>query len=143
MDDADFEQLNQHSWGLTNGYPRRWVNDASGRHVVYMHQDILGIKLVDHRDRDKLNNQRCNLRPTTKSLNGANVPKRRAWHRKQCTSRFKGVTWYKAGNKWAAQCHVNGKHQHLGYFFDEVEAARAYDAAAIQFFGEFALLNGV
>lgn len=43
--------------------------------------------------------------------------------------------------KWHAYITVNGERQHLGFFRDEVAAARSYDAAAISAFGEHALTN--
>ncbi len=43
--------------------------------------------------------------------------------------------------KWAAHYRLNGRLHHLGYFDDEVEAARAYDYAAVGAFGEFACVN--
>ena len=45
-------------------------------------------------------------------------------------SRFKGVSWHKASNKWHAQIQKEGKRKYLGYYNDEEEAARKYDDAA-------------
>ena len=44
-------------------------------------------------------------------------------------SRFVGVCWYKRDQKWQAKIKVRGVTQHLGYFHDEADGARAYDAA--------------
>lgn len=57
------------------------------------------------------------------------------------SSRFKGVSWNKSKRKWQAQIMKDGKRQYLGYFVCEKEAAAAYNAAAIELFGEFAKLN--
>ncbi|NBC17299.1 MAG: hypothetical protein GVY18_08310 [Bacteroidetes bacterium] len=58
-----------------------------------------------------------------------------------CHSRFKGVTFHVRSQKWLARIYVDGKAIHLGYHADEVEAAKAYDAAARRIFGNFARPN--
>jgi hypothetical protein len=105
-----------------------------------MHQLITGLHGVDHQDRDGLNNQRYNLRASTHAQNMQN---RRYTHG---SSQFNGVAWHKRVGKWGATIRVSrpgggGRKRHLGYFIDEEEAARAYDAAARALFGGFALLN--
>lgn len=57
------------------------------------------------------------------------------------TSIYRGVHWYKSRNKWQAKIMVNYKHKTLGYFYDEIEAAEAYNEAALRFHGEKAKLN--
>lgn len=91
---------------------------------------------VDHRDGDGLNNQLSNLRFATSQQNQCN-------QRKQLgtSSRFKGVVWHKGGNKWMAQTKVFGRRMYLGLHETEEDAARAYDRAALEYFGEFARLN--
>lgn len=56
-------------------------------------------------------------------------------------SQFKGVSWHKGAGKWQASIRYLGKSRGLGVFTDEVEAAKAYDVAAREAFGEFAYLN--
>ena len=139
VDDQDYDWLNQWKWSAT------WCKSKGGKILwyavraegprrsvthIYMHRAIAakGSTLrVDHRDGDGLNNQRHNLRLATASQNGANKVK----SLKPCSSRFKGVFRDKSKGKWVV---------HL-YFEDEVEAARAYDAAARLRFGEFACTN--
>jgi len=149
VDDADFEELNKHKWrAMWDGntwYARRHSpRDINGkRHIIYMHRQIMGAQSgqeVDHRDRDGLNNRRRgpdgNLRLCTRGQNNANAKKRAG-----CSSQYKGVTWYKQADKWMAYIKTYGKQIHLGYFDDEIEAALAYNEAAIEHFGEFAHLN--
>jgi hypothetical protein len=106
-----------------------------------MHRDILnlheiGIKIVDHRDRNGLNNQRSNLRITDKQLNGHNGN-----IRKNNSSGYRGVNWDKKTNKWLARIRINNKRINLGRFRDISSAAIAYDKAAISFYGKEATLN--
>lgn len=90
---------------------------------------------VDHRDHDQLNNRRNNLRPCTYSENAFNRKK----YRVKCTSRFKGVMFYKG--EWRAQIYVNKKVKPLGVFETEIDAAIAYDCAALRCYGQFARIN--
>ena len=76
------------------------------------------------------------------STNAENLRNQSAQKRKT-SSRFKGVSWHKGRRRWVAQIRKDGKHQHLGYFVCEKEAAAAYNAAAIELFGEFAKINEI
>ncbi|GBG27536.1 AP2-like ethylene-responsive transcription factor TOE3 [Hondaea fermentalgiana] len=58
-----------------------------------------------------------------------------------CTSKFRGVSWFKANHVWKAQITVNGKYEYLGYFEKETDAAWAYDIRALQVHGTWAQLN--
>ena len=105
---------------------------------IQMHRILVpGVEDIDHKDLNGLNNRRENLRPATRSQNMAN--KRKRWEK--ATSEFKGVQWRKALHKFRARICVNGKRIDLGHFESEEDAARAYDKAAVEHFGEFACLN--
>jgi len=95
---------------------------------------------VDHKDGNGLNNQRRgqdgNLRFCTNAQNVANARKRIG-----CSSRFKGIYWDKQNSKWRARITAPSGRIHLGLFKDEIEAALAYNDAAIEHFAEFARLN--
>jgi hypothetical protein len=54
------------------------------------------------------------------------------------TSGHKGVSWYKRDKKWRAKININNKAIHIGYFDNLEDAATAYQAAALKYFGEFA-----
>jgi hypothetical protein len=120
----------------------------AGRDVP-MHRFVLGLTdpkiLVDHKDHIGVNNTRNNIRPATNGQNSANRRK----SAKQSHSPYKGVTWQSntKSKPWMAYIHtkVDGKRKiiHLGRFADEADAARIYNEAARDLFGEFACLNDV
>ncbi len=135
VDAADYEWLNRYHWRSLNGYPCR----SDKRRRVFMHRQIMqppAEKVVDHIDGNKRNACRSNLRICTCQENRHNQRKRR-----NGSSRFKGVTFDKRLGRWKAQYRLDGRTYHIGCFDDEVEAARAYDYAAVKCFGEFACLN--
>jgi hypothetical protein len=109
-----------------------------------MHRHILGLSQgdpeVDHVNGDRLDNRRANLRfPPTRSEAMANQAKQQ----RLTSSRYKGVTWSKYAKRWSAQIKINRKMRYLGYFDTQEEAALAYNAAAIEVWGEFAHPNVV
>jgi hypothetical protein len=151
VDDSDFETLNQWQWraqraraGSNKFYAVRSGPTNNGkRSVVWMHVQIMEAQLKDgqrpdHVDGNGLNNQRHNLRPSTHRQNCQN--KRTSGCNK---SGYKGVSWKKRNNKWCAQIKSDGKVLHLGLFASPVDAARAYDAAAIKHFGQYAVTNSL
>lgn len=91
---------------------------------------------LDHIDGNGLNNHPDNLREATHTENMQNRRK----HRNN-TSGYKGVSWIRRYGKWQATISVNGKNINLGRFDCKVEAARAYNQAAIQHYGDRAELN--
>ena len=103
-----------------------------------MHRVILQVpdgKFVDHHNRNGLDNRKANLRPATPAENSWN---RVNTHRKG-GSQYKGII--REGRKWRAKITHNCIHENLGTFDNELDAALAYDAAAILYHKEFAVLN--
>lgn len=92
---------------------------------------------VDHINGDRTNNRWSNLRAASRQQNLRNMQMRT----RQNTSGFKGVSWISRCSLWHAAIGIDRKNKSLGYFRDPVSAARAYDAAAINRFGEFARTN--
>lgn len=134
VDDEDYRHLLGFNWHYAGGYARA----AYGNGHIFMHVYLMKPPpntLVDHKDQNKLNNQKANLRFATNQQNTVNVKKQKG------VSRYKGVVWDSSKNKWKAQIKVNGKNKNLGRFAEEADAARAYDAAAVKEFGEYASLN--
>lgn len=143
VDDADYEAVMaagpwhavKPSSKYGGHYAQRRDSRADGHRLQYMHTFLTGYRRTDHRNGDGLDNQRANLRETTQSQNCANAASRGG------SSVYKGVTWDRASKRWRAQIMINRKQKYLGTYDDEVQAARAYDAAAREFQGEFARLN--
>ena len=156
VDDEDFEILNQWKWSATKRkgnptYAERNIVVDGKRKTLRMHRFITDCqpgKIIDHKDRDGLNNQKHNLRICTHSDNNKN--------RTSCgTSKYLGVHWHtnkrkyltQSGEKiqirsfWLASIRVDGKVKYLGSFAKEDDAAKAYNEAAIKHHGEFANLN--
>lgn len=141
VDDEDFEHLAQYRWHFhSGGYATRKIKVKGKTISIYMHRQILGAecegKHVDHRNRNGLDNRRCNLRTATSAQNNANQSMK-----SNNSSGFRGVHYSKFAQKFTAKISHQGKAQHLGYFKTAEEAALAYNAAALLFHGELANLN--
>lgn len=144
VDAKDFEWANQFKWyakreGRSYRVQRNIPRASGGTYLL--HRELLGIKNprmhVDHRDMDQTYNSRINLRTCDHGRSQCN---RKKWRRK-CISKYKGVAFHKRNEKWWAHITVKGKRRFLGSFRFEIQAARAYDAAAKKLHGEFARLN--
>lgn len=138
VDDSDYEYAMLKKWYHHKAGNISYARTADIPHV-YMHIYLIPDGLLrDHKNGNGLDNQRDNLRLCSRQQNTANSIKR-----KGCTSQFKGVSFYKRSNKWYAGIMVDRVHIHLGCFDvdKEIEAAKAYDSAAIKHFGDFARLN--
>ena len=96
---------------------------------------------VDHIDGHCLNNMLTNLRWVTTQENKFNTR-----GKKPSTSQYKGVclnATTSSQKKWRADIKVNGKHITIGRYYTEIEAAKAYNEYAKEYFGEFAKLNKI
>ena len=129
VDDEDFDRVNKYKWHLTSLGRARSVIGG------YLHNFIMGLRGVDHRNRVPLDCQKRNLRPATQAQNLQNRAKNR-----RNTSGFKGVCRM-GKSRWQARIGYQGTKIWLGTFDNPRDAAKAYDAAAKKYYGEFACTN--
>ena len=137
VSDEDEIFLAGFTWKLqTKGYVQVASGKCKNQLIHRIIAERMGLdfpNLIDHKDRNPLNNQRDNLRPATYSQNAMNskISKRN-------TSGLKGVYWDKQKQKWVAQITINGKQIRLGFFDIKEEAHQVYCEAVTKHFGEFA-----
>lgn len=140
IDPEDFNRIAGRRWSIASGYA------ASGK--ISMHRFVLGLGTikggdVDHINGNKLDNRKENLRHCSRAENLWNSKKSSAG----ITSRFKGVTLSsplpirRTSPKWEVNISRNYQAFQLGRFHSEIEAAYAYDCAALILFGAFARTN--
>lgn len=146
VDEADFARLDEWKWHVHEGPDERYIyagrrrrKGEGPRGVVLMHRVILGAPaglVVDHINGDGLDNRRANLRLASIADNAHNQRLAR-----NNTLGVKGVWRGRRPDRWHATIHVHGRALWLGLHRSLEEAARAYDRAAREHFGEFARTN--
>ena len=126
IDKNDLEKIKKHKWSLSNyGYTK---TNKNINNITLLHQFILGKKQgydVDHKNTNKLDNRKQNLRYCTKQQNNMNI-------------KVKGYTWNRKRKKWIAQIGINYKNITLGYFENKQDAINARRQAEKKYFKEFA-----
>jgi len=146
VDPEDYDRLMKYKWHVTkNGhtfYAKR--NPRVGRKrrapSIYMHRCIIEVppcRVIDHINFNGLDNRAANLRPATRTQNNRHTRRTK----NTGSSKYKGVTWYSREKRWVAKITADGITRTLGYFKNEIHAARAYDRAAKIYHKEFAALN--
>lgn len=148
IDEADWEWASQFFWNASGG-ERRYTWYACRGHKIgnrrigvmgktyRLHRELINAPAdskVDHQNGDGLDNRRANLRIATQGQNQQNRRKRKG------KSRFKGV-WFAGDGTPCASIQIDKKVHRLGRYPSEEDAARAYDRAAREHFGEFACTN--
>lgn len=136
VDEMDFEKFGKLKWHYKEGYA---VRHFAGKGKVRLHRLILDAKdgqMVDHINRDTLDNRRGNLRICSVSENTRNMG-----IKTNNKSGYKGVSYDKERNKWASFIRYGNKGHNLGRFNTKEDAARAYDKEAERVFGNFACTN--
>jgi hypothetical protein len=138
VDAADYDQISRYTWHLAGGgYATRFEK----RRLITMHRQIMNPPegmVVDHVHGNRLDNTRAHLRICTPAENARNRIRKGG-----LPSRYIGVSLCKAPkkNKWSVKIPQDGRYKHIGRFEGELEAARAYDYAAVLYLDDFARLN--
>jgi len=128
VDDTDYTQLIRYKWHYSGGYAVTTV----ARRTQSMHAMIVGKRpgqVIDHINRNRLDNQRQNLRHATHAQNARN----RLWQNK---TGYRGVLELGPGNFKASTAGIN-----LGCFPTAEQAAQVYNWASLRLYGEHAILN--
>jgi hypothetical protein len=132
VDDEDYDFMTQFEW--------RAKKDSEGRYYAHAtlvaHKLLVKYSIVDHVNGNGLDNRKENLRVAT--------PQQNSWNRgirSDSRTGYKGVRYIPDRDAYSVRIQVNGQRKYLGYFKDPVEAAKAYDVAAREHFGEFARPN--
>lgn len=146
IDDEDYAFLNNFNWKYHTASGYAYRNKSKGRDgqrggIIFMHRTInntpKGME-VDHINRDKLDNRKENMRNCFRVHNSRNRS-----GDKNTSSRHKGVHFKKQYGTFEATITVDGKRIYLGRFGNEDDAAKKYNKAAMEYFGEYAYLNAI
>lgn len=142
VDDEDYPIVSQYKWTYDNGYAVRGIRlDGRRYRKILLHRFLTNARpgeFVDHRDGNRANNTRANLRICTKAQNATNrhVPAPNK------ASRYRGVSrTHNTKDRWSALIISQGQRYNLGSYPTEEDAARAYDMKARELHGEFAVTN--
>lgn len=138
--DADvYELIYKFNWCASKQGNKFYALRSENYKNLFLHRYIMNPPkglMVDHINGDTLDNRRCNLRICTNAENQRNQKLKTL-----NTSGYKGVCWHKIRKKWMSNIKFNNKTIYLGYFDNIIDAAIAYDTAAVKYFGEFANIN--
>lgn len=133
IDAEDIEIVGKHTWSAHNTRGNWYARARVNGKLTCLHRFLIGVENLetDHRNGNRLDNRRGNLRPATKSQNMRN--KRVS---SSSISGYKGVK--RNGSGWQARIGIDGKRESLGTYKTREEAHAAYCEAANRLFGEFA-----
>ena len=136
IDDDDYLKLINYSWHLSHNYPSTKIENKE----ILMHRFILNAKegdIIDHINKNELDNRKSNLRFSNRSLNSHNRRKKI----EKYSSNFYGVAKRENGT-FRSIINKDGIRYNIGSYLTELEAASAYNKKAIEIYGEnYANLN--
>lgn len=130
IDDEDFKKVSKYKWhSLTKNLGSSYIKTYINKKTIYLHRFILnyfGEFEIDHINRNKLDNQKSNLKIST-TYDNRQVKNR---YKHLSSGGYKGVI--KNGGLWKAQISIKGKSISLGKFYSPSEAAKKYDEEVIK-----------
>lgn len=134
VDVEDYDIVKAYTWRASNagGYPS--AQEKNGKRKIKMHRLLIGDTgdfVVDHIDRNPLNNRRNNLRITTPYQNHINKS-----ISKYNKSGITGVVWHKRDNIWESNISYNNTPIYLGRYTNKNDAIVARLEAELKYFGE-------
>lgn len=143
IESIDKNKVIGHKWRMHGGYcvSMGGMVDWSKRKSITLHGIILGNikgKIIDHINRNKLDNRRSNLRHCNSSQNSINRARKGNKY-----SRYHGVYFNEFHNKWYAYICKNGVRTKSEFMNTEIDAAKRYNAYAESIHGEFAIFNKI
>ena len=131
---TSLDKVLSHDWYLkSSGYPFSYTARYHTLHRFLFGRQETGM-VIDHINRNKLDNRLSNLRVITAKENSYNRTKSA-----NSENKYKGVQ--KRGDKYVAKISKDGIKKEIGGFLTEDAAAEAYDMMAEELFGEFAAKN--
>ena len=138
VDDWNYTRFAIYNWSIDEN---ETVYTHIGGKKYYLGRLVLGLKgedkrYCDHINHNRRDNREANLRAATASQNGANRKKSEGF-----TSNYLGTSWHSRDKIWEAQIKKDNRVIYIGRFDNEIDAAKAYDEAAKELHGEFAVLN--
>jgi len=137
IDDEDYNKIKNYKWGVS--YNKKYDNFYVRSKFIDIHRLIMNCPsgmIVDHINHNGLDNRKENLRICNNKQNRINSLKH-----KELTSKYKGVYFEKIKRKYRADIRIDKKLKFIGLFKNEIDAAEAYNQAALKHFGQFANLN--
>lgn len=142
IDLDDVDRVSKYKWCIIGRKNKYYAQKTDkNRQKITLHRYIMNINnpkiFIDHKNHDTLDNRKSNLRICNNAENLRNS------YSYIGTSKYKGVCYDKSRNKWVSNIMFNRKGIYLGHYANEIKAAKAYNQAALKYFGEFALLNDI
>ncbi|MGG7143599.1 hypothetical protein ACQPVP_09050 [Clostridium nigeriense] len=136
IDQEDLEKCSKLTWHYAKNKDSKYIQTRIKGKMVKLHRFIMNIydrnMLVDHINRNTLDNRKLNLRIANYQENSFNRSLR-----SDNSTGVAGINYHKTNNKWRAKIRYNGIDIHLGYFSDINEAIINRQLAEEILFGEY------